>query len=128
MLLCDAQRFPQVTIINSLQGILMALNRSKGQMYPWVTHTWNPIRGKCPHECVYCYMNRFPQGELRFEKCLQDNLGEGNTIFVGSSTDMWANEVPTEWIEKVLHYCSQKNQFLFQMMQFYNGLIFHNYI
>jgi DNA repair photolyase len=34
----------------------MPLNPSKGNMYPFVTHTWNPIRGKCPHDCSYCYM------------------------------------------------------------------------
>ena len=30
------------------------LNRQKGNMYPWITHTWNPIKGKCPHDCTYC--------------------------------------------------------------------------
>jgi len=94
----------------------MTLNKQSGNMYPWCTHTWNPIKGKCPHECVYCYMNRFPQGELRLdEKCLQDQLGKGNTIFVGSSTDMWAEEVPDRWIELVLNKCrNSKNTFLFQ--------------
>jgi len=24
----------------------MGLNKSKGQMYPWISHTWNPIRGR----------------------------------------------------------------------------------
>lgn len=28
----------------------MALTKSKGNMYPWVTHTWNPIKG-CGYAC-----------------------------------------------------------------------------
>lgn len=95
----------------------MAMNKQKGNMYGFVTHTWNPIRGKCPHDCSYCYMKVFPQGELRLdEKTLKDDLGEGNYIFVGSSTDMWAGEVPKGWILKVLSICNKypKNKYLFQ--------------
>ena len=25
-------------------------------MYEFITHTWNPIKGKCYHDCSYCYM------------------------------------------------------------------------
>ena len=95
------------------------LNRQKGNMYPWVTHTWNPIKGRCPHECSYCYMKKF-WGKLGNpyldEKCFKDNLGEGNTIFVGSSIDMWANEIPNKWIRKVLEHCRKypDNIYLFQ--------------
>lgn len=93
------------------------LNKQKGNMYPWISDTWNPIRGKCPHECSYCYMKDRAVGELRLdEKTLKDDLGEGKTIFVGSSTDMWAKEVPGEWIENVLEYCEKfpNNIYLFQ--------------
>lgn len=30
------------------------LNKSKGNMYGFVSHTWNAISGKCPHDCEYC--------------------------------------------------------------------------
>lgn len=86
-------------------------------MYPWVTHTWNPIKGKCPHNCSYCYMKRFKLGKLRLdEKALKDNLGEGNTIFVGSSCDMFADDIPNEWIRRVLCFCNVfvNNKYLFQ--------------
>ena len=88
-------------------------------MYPWVTHTWNPVKGKCPHDCVYCYMKRPGQVQAALhldEKCLKDCLGTGRTIFVGSSTDMWANESRDGWIDKVLKYCAQwpENTYLFQ--------------
>jgi len=86
-------------------------------MYDWVTHTWNPIRGECPHRCTYCYMKGKPVGELRLDdEALNDNLGSGRTIFVGSSVDMWHFDVPYAWIDKVLDRCwlSAENLFLFQ--------------
>ena len=95
----------------------MVMNKQKGNMYGFVTHTWNPIRGKCPHDCSYCYMKVFKNiGELRLDdKALKDDLGSGNFIFVGSSTDMFAKDVPYEWIKKVLDYCKKfDNKYLFQ--------------
>ena len=95
----------------------MGLNKSRGQMYGFVTHTWNVIKGKCPHDCSYCYMKRFPQGELKFdEKELKTDLGEGNFIFVGSSCDMFADEIPSDWIVKTLEHCNKypKNTYLLQ--------------
>lgn len=94
------------------------LNKQKGNMYPWVTHTWNVIKGKCPHDCSYCYMKRYPQPELHFdEKELKTNLGSGNFIFVGSSCDMWAEAIPLDWIIKTLNHCvwyDDTNKYLFQ--------------
>lgn len=90
-------------------------------MYPWVTHTWNPIKGKCPHDCSYCYMKRFPQKELHFdEKELLTDLGKGNTIFVGSSCDIFADEIPHEWIQKSMIHCFNfDNTYLFQTKNLY---------
>ena len=94
----------------------MSLNKSKGNMYPWVTHTWNPIRGECPHGCSYCFMKGRNVGPLRLdEKALATNLGTGRKIFVGSSTDMFAEAVPDEWILRVLNKCGlQDNEYVFQ--------------
>jgi DNA repair photolyase len=93
------------------------LNKQKGNMYPFVTHTWNPISGKCLHDCKYCYMKVWPQKELHLnEKALKDNLGKDRFIFVGSSTDMFADNVPRLWIDKVLQSCRifDSNKYLFQ--------------
>ncbi len=95
----------------------MAMNKQKGNMYGFVTHTWNAIKGRCSHDCSYCYMRPFWKSDVYLdEKELKTDLGEGNVIFVGSSTDMWAKDVPTEWIIKVLKHCSKypKNKYLFQ--------------
>lgn len=83
----------------------------------WITHTWNTVKGECPHGCHYCYMKRWgKQSPLHFdEKELKTDLGSGNTIFVGSSCDMFANEVSNKWIIKTLHRCEWfDNQYLFQ--------------
>jgi len=99
----------------------MSLNKQSGNMYDFVTHTWNPIKGRCPHNCTYCYMRRIwemmPNDKLRLDKKdLETSLGDNNFIFVGSSTDMFANEVPDVWIETVLNKCNhyKDNQYLFQ--------------
>ena len=96
----------------------MGLNISKGNMYEWVTHTWNAIKGKCFHDCSYCYVKRW--GELnpvRFDgKELDTDLGTGNFIFVGSSCDMFAEGIPGDWIVKTLNHCMKYdgNSYLFQ--------------
>lgn len=95
----------------------MGLNISKGNMYGWVTHTWNTIKGACPHDCSYCYVKRWGKlNPTRFdEKELNTDLGEGNTIFVGSSCDMFAKDIPYEWTLKTLQHCVKfNNTYLFQ--------------
>jgi len=94
------------------------LNKSKGNMYPWVDATWNVIKGKCPHDCSYCYMKRYPQSELHFdEKEMRVKLGHHNFIFVGSSCDIWAQDICQSWIAKILKKCRDDdvyNKWLFQ--------------
>ena len=94
------------------------LRESKGQMYSWVTHTWNTIKGECPHGCIYCYMKRWgKQKPLRFDESeLRTDLGSGNFIFVGSSCDMFAGAILDYWVIETLVKCDfyTGNRFLFQ--------------
>lgn len=92
------------------------LNIQKGNMYGFVTHTWNTVKGECLHNCKYCYMKRFKQNPIRFdEKELKTNLGENNFIFVGSSCDMFSENIPDEWINETIKHCEKyNNQYLFQ--------------
>jgi DNA repair photolyase len=95
----------------------MALNKATGNMYSWITHTWNTVKGECPHGCSYCYMKRWgKQKPVRFdENELKTDLGSGNFIFVGSSCDMFADDIPIEWILKTIKHCLNfNNQYLFQ--------------
>ncbi|KAA3831269.1 hypothetical protein F3F35_14090, partial [Bacteroides ovatus] len=62
----------------------MALNKSTGNMYAFVSHTYNPLKGECEHSCAYCFMRRkllLPPLHLELKE-LKVNLGEGNFIFV----------------------------------------------
>ena len=95
----------------------MALNESKGNMYEFITHTWNTVKGECPHGCTYCYMHRWgKQKPVRFdEKELKTDLGRNNFIFVGSSCDMFADDIPDVWITETLRHCAKfDNKYLFQ--------------
>lgn len=101
------------------------LNKSKGQMYPWVNITKNPIRGRCPHACTYCYVPHSRAKHLYkgkpylVESFFEKGLGKGKTIFIGSCFDIWANEIYTNhpyWVGSILRYCKKypDNTYLFQ--------------
>lgn len=95
----------------------MGLNKSKGNMYKFITHTWNAIKGECPHGCTYCYMKQWKnQKPPRIDESeFQTNLGKGNFIFVGSSIDMFAEDIPEEWRLKTIAYLkSFDNKYLLQ--------------
>jgi DNA repair photolyase len=102
----------------------MGMNKvkEKGNMYGFVTHTWNPVKGQCSHGCGYCYMksmakrfNRPQPPTYLDEDELSTNLGKGNCIFVGSSNDIFASDIPDEWVEKTLARCEEyDNRYFFQ--------------
>ena len=86
-------------------------------MYDFVTHTWNAIKGHCIHDCRYCFMKRWGTlNPLHFDDSeLKTDLGSGNFVFVGSSTDAFAEGVPSEWITMMLDHCDRfENRYLFQ--------------
>lgn len=60
----------------------MGLNLSNGNMYKFVNYTWNPIKGKCLHDCSYCYMKTMPQYQhlILAENEFKTDLGNGNRI------------------------------------------------
>jgi DNA repair photolyase len=61
-------------------------------------------------------MRRFKLSELHIDLDeLKTKLGEGNTIFIGSGTDMFASNVPDKWIELVMDRARQfPNTYFFQ--------------
>lgn len=105
----------------------MPLNKAKGNMYEFVTHTHNHLAGKCPHACSYCSVQdmaaHYPvlkekySGPLRLvEKEFAVNYGEGKTIFVENCNDLFAGKVPMNMILKVLEHCRKwpRNAYIFQ--------------
>ena len=93
------------------------LKETKGNMYGFITHTWNPIKGDCPHSCRYCYVHKYGNMidvNCRLdETCLKDKFGTGKFIFVGSGIDLFAKSIPDMWMERVLDYCHKDNTDLF---------------
>lgn len=96
----------------------MPLNIASGNMYSFVTHTFNLFKGECKdHDCLYCYMKEFKLNPLRFDRSeLKTDLGGAkNFIFIGSSTDAWAKSVPKEWIIEMLEFVNKfEAKILFQ--------------
>lgn len=117
----------------------MGLNKSKGNMYPWITHTWNPLGGECPHKCSYCSTNklmRYPAikekytGKQRFiKKELTTDLGSGNIIFVCAQNDLFAgfNDITYDEVYDIIAYLNKfDNTYLLQTKNPFgtNGFIF----
>lgn len=97
----------------------MALRKSKGNMYSFITHTWNPVKGICYHDCGYCYMKGFKNLELKPIRLDEDefktNLKNNLFIFVDSGADLFAQDIPDEWIIEVMNYCNSfNNKYLLQ--------------
>ena len=93
------------------------LNKTRGNMYSFCTHTKNYAKGICDHDCVYCFMKRFPQKSIRLDEIeFKEHMGSDNFIFIGSSNDMWSDSIPTEWIERIISHCKvyPNNTYLFQ--------------
>jgi DNA repair photolyase len=102
----------------------MPLTKSKGHMYPWVTHTHAHLGGECPHRCSYCYVDspRFGRpakyvGPLRLiEAEFAVKYGAARTIFVENCNDLFADAVPWEFILRVMAHCREwpENTYVFQ--------------
>ncbi len=112
----------------------MSLNRQRGNMYDWITHTLTCLEGACSHGCSYCYVKalmRYPvlakkySGKPRLvENDMERPLGKNRVIFVCSTTDLFARNVPEELTKRVLRHCAKypENEYLFQTK---NPLRFH---
>lgn len=103
----------------------MPLNKQRGNMYTFVTHTHSHLRGKCPHGCSYCYVQAHERrwktgafsGPLRIdEKELRVRYGEGKTIFIEHQNDLFAEDVLEGEVELVLDHAAAwpKNTYVFQ--------------
>jgi len=97
----------------------MPLNKTKGNMFDFITHTWNPIKGACSYNCLYCYMKKWGEGRLKtarfVESEMKTNLGENNFIFIGSSIDIFGYNIDHRWLADI--FCKAigyKNNYLLQ--------------
>jgi protein gp37 len=86
----------------------MSLKKAAGNMYSWVTHLWNPVKGKCPYECSYCYVSRLFKRLKKEQRPLDlddieatKDLGTFRKIFICSGCDLFHPDVPDWWIEYI---------------------------
>lgn len=97
----------------------------KGNMYKFVDMKWNPLGGECPHKCSYCSTKkffRFPiikekySGKPRLINSEFKSLGKNKTVFVCAQHDLFAKEIPQEFIYKILEHIEiyPENKYLFQ--------------
>jgi protein gp37 len=86
-------------------------------MYEFITDTWNPVRGKCPYNCSYCYVGKWKNEQKPLfldESYLKDDLGEGRFIFICSGCDLFHPDIHKNWIEAIWRHTMKypKNQYL----------------
>lgn len=102
----------------------MSLKKAKGNMYDWVGFTHSHLGGECLHRCVYCYVDnprfgRSPRytGEMRLtENEFNVDYGKGKTIFIEHMNDLFAKDVPNDFIIRILAHCKKypDNTYVFQ--------------
>lgn len=94
----------------------MPLKPSLGDMYEFITHTFNIVKAKCYHDCSYCYvkiMNKTQTEEHLDKNELKTKLYKDNFIFVGSGIDLFAQNISSNWIKRTLYKCYEANNNLF---------------
>ncbi|GMO33945.1 MAG: hypothetical protein Ta2B_14440 [Termitinemataceae bacterium] len=89
------------------------LKVATGNMYRFITHLYNPVRGRCGYDCTYCYVKKmshrfyFEQKPIHLvESELKADIGKENFIFVCSGCDLFHPDVPDEWIRQIMQHCS----------------------
>lgn len=97
----------------------------KSNMYDWITKSWNPLGGSCPHDCSYCYVKSFHQPSIKkkysgkpflIHKEVNKPLSKNHLYFVCSMIDLFAQKIPSSVILKILEQTRKypKNTYLFQ--------------
>jgi protein gp37 len=87
------------------------MNRQKPDGIGWCNYTWNPVKGKCPVGCSYCYARRFYDRfhydpEIRMdarELTAPREIANPALIFVGSTIELFHPKVPESWILAILY-------------------------
>jgi len=100
----------------------------------WTDATWNPVRGctKISPGCAHCYAETFAERfrgvpghpyEQGFDlKLIPDKLAEPfkwtkpSMVFVNSMSDLFHEDVPVEYVEKVIGVMAQANWHTYQVL------------
>ena len=98
----------------------------------WTDYTWNPVKGKCPVGCPYCYARRLydrfkwnPEIRLDEKELLAPyKFKKPSKIFVGSTIELFIIE--KHWFNKILRVVYDNPQHIFQFLSKYPNK-FHYY-
>ncbi len=79
----------------------------------WADFTVNPIKGKCPVACPYCYARRLYDRfkwnpEIRFVPEVYDDISVSprrQRIFVGSTIELFGDWIRQEWLNFIIKKC-----------------------
>ena len=96
-------------------------------MFDLVKDTWNPLGGKCYHNCNYCWsmgekglvkrydMKKYKGPPRLIEGAFKKKFKPNTLVFVCDMCDLFANWIPSGWIRRVIDYTKRfpKTWFLF---------------
>ncbi len=79
----------------------------------WCDYTINPVKGKCPVACSYCYARRLYDRfkwdtTIRYDDMVWQigpHIAKGSRVFVGSTMELFGPWVRDEWLETIFAYC-----------------------
>ena len=101
----------------------MPINKSRGNMYTWVTHTHAHLYGRCAYRCSYCYAMRVRgwdprlagkngnktylserELEANYNGCLVNGKIVPRVYFIDHMNDLFSPGVSPRWINAVLEH------------------------
>jgi DNA repair photolyase len=95
------------------------------KMFPFITETWNPLGGECPHDCKGCwakaYIKRLKmkkyQGSYTIDpKQINKKFKPGSFIFVCDMLDLFAANVPMEAIMRIMRKIAAQPEVTFLLL------------
>jgi len=85
------------------------------RMFPFITRTWNPLGGKCQHECSYCWARKLAEQKkmMKYQGCnriypkeLQKQFKPSDFIFVCDMCDLFGDWVFKPNVQAILDVIS----------------------
>lgn len=96
-----------------------------GKMFSFITETWNPLGGECPHNCKGCwakaYINRLKiakyHGSYKLDmKQLKKKFKPGSFVFVCDMLDLFAANVPMEMVNQIIYAIEEQPDVTFLLL------------
>lgn len=95
------------------------------KMFPFITDTWNPLGGQCPHNCKGCWakayikrlnMAKYQNGYFIDPKQIDRKFKPGSFVFVCDMIDLFARDVPMEAIQIIMKQIKKQPDVTFLLL------------